>query len=522
AHIAPSIGGVSMGVALRRQIPGFNNFTIYEKAGDVGGTWRDNMYPGCSSDVGMHFYSLSTDPKPDWDYTHGYQPQIQAYWKNIVHKYRLDSHISFYTLVVSTEWDPEAEIWHILTQDLTTGAQAESTAKILISAHGILEIPRYPDISGLESFKGVKFHTGRYDNSVSLHGKRVAVIGNGASATQMVPVISEDPTVQIVEFCRTPNWFLPPIRSKYSSLMKWVFKYVPFYMKLTRFRMFLGVHTLHICLFSFSQSGKRYIRTTGPEEYHDALIPSYKLGCRRVIFDTDYLAALHRPNLTLNWNGIDSIVEDGIITKTGEKFVFDVLIFSTGYVADDFPFRVQGLDTTVKDYYDASGGPKAYLDTTVPGFPNFYLVSGPNTTTGHTSVIFTEEVQIDYIIKLIKPVLAGQVSAFNVTHEATDAYNEKIHARLGRSVFMDCVSWYRRGRDGKVTSIFPGAGTLFYLWLRRVDWSHYQTSGGDKVQWAATLRREARGRVSRIMVILLAVLFIVLVGVYAPSTKVRT
>lgn len=445
--IGAGIGGLSFAIALKKKFSGFSNFTVYEKASDVGGTWKGNTYPGCSSDVGMHWYSLSTDLNPDWHYTHGYQPQIQSYWQGLSRKYNLYPHVVFNTLVVSAEWDYQDEVYRIITEDGVTGTRSTSFAKILISAVGILDVPRYPDFPGLGTFKGEQFHSARWDHNVDLRNKRVAVIGNGASATQFVPVISSDPTVNITNFCRTPNWLHPPVRSEYSRFRRVMFKYIPFYMRLTRCYFFLRGEMLYWLVFGtrflhskIKKARIEYIRQMAPKEYHDQLIPSYKLGCKRLIFDTDYLTALHRPNLSLNWDGIESIVEDGIITKKGEMLSFDVLIFSTGYVADDYPLHIRGISQTVKEYYELAEGPKAYLGTAVPSFPNLCMISGPNTATGHTSVIYTEEVQIGYILQLIKPILQGHVSSINVTDEATDAYNEKIHARLAESVFVDCIS----------------------------------------------------------------------------------
>ncbi|KAJ7127550.1 hypothetical protein C8R43DRAFT_696039 [Mycena crocata] len=449
AIVGAGVGGLSFAIALRRQL-GFDDFTIYEKASDVGGTWRDNIYPGASSDVSVHFYSASTDLNPDWPSTHGSQKDTHAYWRKLTAKYDLFPRIVFNRLVVSAEWSAKEQLYNIVTEDVPSGARSSTTAKILISALGILEIPHFPSIAGLSSFKGEMFHSARWDAGVDLRGKRVAVVGNGASATQFVPVISQDPSVQITEFCRTPNWFLPPIRADYSPSWKWTFNHVPFAMRIYRFLLYLRSEMLYMFVFAYKALrtkytvvAKAYIERTAPKEDADHLIPSYTLGCKRVIFDTNFLAALHRPNLSLNWDGIQSITEDGIITKKGEKLPFDVIIFATGFTADSFPLHLVGATRkTVQQYYDSQGGPKAYLGVTIPGFPNLFILGGPNTTTGHTSVILTEELQINYTMKFVKPILDGLVSTFDVTPQATDLYNEMIQARLARSVF---VVPHRRG-----------------------------------------------------------------------------
>ncbi|KAJ7290271.1 hypothetical protein C8J57DRAFT_1164511 [Mycena rebaudengoi] len=499
--IGAGIGGLAFAIALRRQLPGFDDFTIYEKASDVGGTWRDNIFPGASSDVGIHFYSLSTDLDPEWSSTHGSQADTQAYWRKLSHKYNIYRHIVFDHLVVSTEWSNQEQLYHITAEDVSSGVKTFTTAKIIISALGILEVPHIPKIAGLPSFKGETFHSARWDTGVDLRGKRVAVIGNGATATQFVPIISEDPTVQITEFCRTPNWFMPPVRADYSSLYKWVFRNVPFALRTYRFYLWFRLELLYLSVFHNAPAralsttlAKNYIVQTAPKDQLDQLLPRYTLGCKRIIFDTNFLGALKRPNMSLNWDGIQSITEDGIITKKGEKLGFDVIIYSTGFIADRFPLRLLGNEgKTVQEYYESQGAPKAYIGTTIPGFPNLFLISGPNTTTGHMSVVFTTECQIDYIIKCIKPILAGQVKTIEVTHKATDAYNDKIHARLARSVHVDCQSWYRTD-GGKVSSIFPGPGTLFWLWTLRPKWSDYKvnaTSGWVRRQKLMRLLRRS-------------------------------
>ncbi|KAF8143749.1 FAD/NAD-binding domain-containing protein [Mycena galopus ATCC 62051] len=496
--IGAGIGGVSFAIALRRQL-GFDDFIIYEKASDVGGTWRDNIYPGACSDIPVHLYSLSTDPNPDWPSTHALQPDTYKYWRKLTTKYNLYPRIVFNRLVTSAEWSPEDALYSIETQDIGTGKRFSTTAKIVISAIGILELPKFPDIAGVSSFKGPMFHSARWNAGVELPGKKVAVVGNGPSAAQFVPLISEDPTIEITEFCRSPNWFWPGINKDYSSCWKWTFRHVPGVMKLYRFYLYVVTEMLYAGVFAnkftssyFTRVADDYIVSTAPKEGVDHLVPKYTLGCKRIIRDTGFLGALHRPNLKLNWDGIQSICEEGIITKKGEKLTFDVLIFATGFTADRYPLRLVG-DTnprTIQDYYDSQGGPKAYMGTTVPGFPNLFMLAGPNTTTGHASVIHTEELQIGYIIQLVKPILDGLVSSMTVTTRATDAYNDLLDKRLSRSVFMDCVSWYRTGGgEGKVSSIFPGPMFLFGWWVRRPKWEDYNVKATTN-EWERKVRFE--------------------------------
>lgn len=220
----------------------------------------------------------------------------------------------------------------------------------------------------------------------------------------------------------------------------------------------------------------QYMLSEAPEQYHDCMIPKFPVGCKRLLFDNfGYLESLYKPNVRLVYDGLAEIVEDGVLMKSGQKINLDVIILATGFVADEYAIPIRGLnDQTIQEYYDAYGAPRAYLGTTLPGFPNFYMLSGPNTATGHSSVLYSEELQIDYCLALIAPVLADEAKSFEVTPEATDSYNEKIQARLARSVFVHCNSWYRKGGDGIISSIFPGSQTRFWWWLRAPVWCHYR------------------------------------------------
>ncbi|KAJ6567004.1 hypothetical protein B0H19DRAFT_1139113 [Mycena capillaripes] len=493
--VGAGIAGVGVGIALRHQL-GFNDFTIYEKGPDMGGTWRENIYPGASSDVNIHLYSLSTDLNPDWPSTHGSQKQIYDYWRKLATKYEVFPHIIFNRRLVSAEWSVKEQLYHVVTEDVESGEKSATTAKILVSALGVLHVPRLPSIPGISSFQGEMFHSARWNTGVDMRGKRVAVIGNATSAVQFIPLISEDPTVQITEFCRTPNWFTPPNRADFSLLWRWVFMYVPLAMRIYRLFLYLQSEMIYFAIFAnkrirskYSVVAKEYIVRTAPEENHERLVPDYPVGCKRIIFNQNYLEALHRPNLCLNWDGIQSICEDGIITKKGEKLPFDIIILATGFAADRYPLTVVGsAGKTVQEYYDSQGGPKAYLGATVPGFPNLFMVGGPNLGTGHTSALLTGELQMAYIMKLVKPILDGLVSTVEITTQATDAYNDLIQRRLARSVFVECASWYRTGGEGKVSNAFPGPMLLYGWWVRRPKWEDYIVKATTD-QWERNQRR---------------------------------
>ncbi|KDQ34175.1 hypothetical protein PLEOSDRAFT_1110870 [Pleurotus ostreatus PC15] len=515
------MGGLTFAIKLKQQLP-HAQFTIFEKASEVGGTWRDNIYPGAASDVGIHFYSLSTDLKPDWNYTHAGQAEIQEYWISLARKYELYPHIVFNTRVVGARWDAAEQRYQIEGENVVTQAKISTHAEILISAQGILETPNIPQIQGLSKFKGDLFHSARWREDIPLAGKRVGVIGNGASATQFIPHIAEQPRVEVAQFCRTAKWIIPPVREPYSPLWKWCFTHMPLLLPLYRLMWFMKYGGLYM---TFSNSlvhwlvtkwSTHYMLSTAPKQYHRHIIPKYPLGCKRILFNNfGYLESLHKPNVQLIYDGLTEIVEDGVLMGGGDKIPLDVIILATGFVADQYAINICGVNgQTVQEYYDQHGAPRAYIGTTLPGFPNFYMLAGPNTTTGHTSVLYAEELQVNYCLALIAPVLSGNATAFEVTPDATNAYNEKIQARLSRSVFLHCNSWYRKGGDGIISSIFPGSQTRQWWWLRAPVWKHYRVTRRREVMRGDVWRHAQRRGTTASVVFGALALGLALAGVY--------
>ncbi|VDB82810.1 unnamed protein product [Peniophora sp. CBMAI 1063] len=492
--IGAGIGGLGMGMTFKRKL-GFDDFVIFERDCDVGGTWRANTYPGCSSDVMIHGYCYSNVLKPDWTKSRGGQAEILSYLMDVAEKYDLRRHCVFDTSVTKAEWDQHASLWRISAT--TKGRTSQVTAKILVSATGILVEPNVPDIPGAAEFKGPRFHSARYRHDVDLRGKKVAVIGNGCSAAQIIPAISEDPDVEVVEYCRTPMWYVQGAHIPYSSFWKWVYANIPFIMWLHRIRT-QTMHELGWFIVGFRsefmrewtrKSMMRYIRAKVPKEYADRMIPDYAPGCRRIIFDNEYLSSLHRPNVTPVFKGVRRIAEGGIIDDDGVHRPCDIIIYATGFVTDRFPIHIQGKSgQPLGDFFEEQGGPLAYLGTTVPDFPNFMLVQGPNTTTGHASVIISEECQFNYAMELFKPILKGELDSVEPTQDATSRYNKWLSARLSTSVFTLCTSWYRAGGTGKVFSNFPGPLTLFWWLTLSPRWSDYEVQGVHKGVWVQKRR----------------------------------
>ncbi|KAF8273965.1 FAD/NAD-P-binding domain-containing protein [Lactarius quietus] len=480
--ISPSFGGIAAAIALKTKW-GFDNFVIYERGADVGGTWRDNTYPGCASDVPIHLYSLSSDLKPDWRKSHGTQPEILDYMQEVAEKRDLRKHCRFHTSVDKAEWDANANVWRIEIRDVRTGEKQVTRATALVSAIGVLVVPSFPKLQGIDSFKGEVFHSARWNHDFDLHGKRVAVVGNGSSAAQFVPKISADPTVSVVNFARTAMWYVPSPHLPYRGITKWIFAHIPLVQRIHRLMISVEMEAVY---FAFKYKGNNflsrnltrtscnYIKSMVPAKYHDVIIPKDPFGCKRVVRDQGYLASLNRPNVQLTYEHIAHVEPDGIVTEAGEKFPVDVIIYGTGFVTDNYPMNLHGPRGTLKEYNDAHGGPQAYLGTTVPG---------PNTTTGHTSVIYSEESQAPHILDLLAPVRAGILTSVSPKDSATDKYNDMLQDRLEDTVWSQCASWYRVGARGRIFSTFPGPLFQLWLWLRKPRWEDFEIEGPGAKEW---------------------------------------
>ncbi|PCH39543.1 FAD/NAD(P)-binding domain-containing protein [Wolfiporia cocos MD-104 SS10] len=463
-------GGIMCAIALGIQL-NFDNYTIYEKADDFGGSWRDNTYPGCACDTPAHWYSFSTELHPAWSTTMAPQPELLAYWKSIADKHGLTAHTTFHTRVLSASWIPSRSCWEIELQDVRTGVTSTTNATAIISAAGLLDEPSFPSIPGLDKFKGIQFHSARWDHSVDFSNKRVAVIGNSASAAQFVPRLVKDTTTHVVQFCRTPNWFVYGPSPDYSPLLRWILAHIPLALRLFRTWVFIDLVA--------------YIHRTAPPKYHKQLVPSYPFSCRRPIFDPGYLTCLHLPNVELNWDGISEIVEEGIRTRQGEVLKFDIMVAATGFITGRYTFAINGDHGQSLEDHSAkqpeTGGvpvPSAYLGINVPGFPNLFFIGGPNTVTSNGSAVFTHEVEVDYIMQLLRPLLrqparsCDRARAIEARQDAYEKWNAQLRAAMTSNSYTTCPSsWFRV--NGRNFTLFPWSVVSFWWLMRRVQWQDY-------------------------------------------------
>ncbi|PTQ93805.1 cation diffusion facilitator CzcD-associated flavoprotein CzcO [Paraburkholderia sp. GV068] len=459
-------GFAGLGMAIRLRQSGLTDFLVAEKANSVGGTWRDNHYPGCACDVQSHVYSFSFAPNPRWSRMFARQPEIRAYLDDCVRRFGVERHLRFGHELTSAVYDDTRRRWHLR---FANGQQW--SARVLISAMGGLSRAAMPNIPGIETFKGRAFHSQHWDHGYPLEGKRVAVIGTGASAIQFVPQIA--PRVAHLDlFQRTPPWIMPKADRAVRPIEQWLFKHLPFTQKVMRSALYCMLESralgfaVHPSLMKTAQKvAERHLRRQVRDpQLRATLTPDYTMGCKRILISNDYFPALSRANVSVTTSAIERIDEDAVITSDGVRHPADCLIFGTGFqVADPFArgvVRGRGGVDIVDTWRD---GAHAYLGTTLPGYPNFFMIVGPNTGLGHNSMVFMIESQVEYILRALKAMQSEGAAAIEVRPHVERAYNEQIQQKLGRAIWSTggCKSWYLDPRTGKNTTLWPGFAYKF-------------------------------------------------------------
>ena len=457
AIIGAGFGGIGLGIQLLRA--GIDTFTILEKADGVGGVWRDNSYPGLTCDVPSHLYSFSFEPKHDWSRRYPRREEILEYLEHCTDKYGVREHLRLGTEVAECVFDEGAARWRIRT---TSGDELETD--FLVTATGQLSLPAYPEIPGLDRFRGEMFHSARWNHDYELAGKRVASLGTGASAIQYVPEVA--PVVEkLYVFQRSPAWIVPKPDRPYRPRQKALFKWVPWLQRLNRWSVYWRFEALILALTKASWLAKpfvagyeRRLRQEIPDpEVRAKLLPDYPLGCKRILISNDFLPTLARPNVELVSDAIREVGADRIVTADGVEREVDAIVFGTGFKTTDFlaPMAIRGLHG--RDLNDAwRDGAEAYLGIAVSGFPNMFMLYGPNTNLGVGSIVFMLESQIGYVIQAMQGLLRNGARWMDVEPDAQSKFNREVQQRLDDSVWTaGCHNWYQT-ESGKVVSNWPG------------------------------------------------------------------
>ncbi len=469
--IGAGFSGLCLGIKLRQA--GIDDFIILEKAADLGGTWRENTYPGAECDIPSALYSYSFETNAQWHYKWAGQSQILEYLKNVAAKHELEAHIRFGAEVRAARWNGEAARWQIET----VGGEAWR-ARFLVTAVGQLHHPHVPRIEGRSSFSGESFHSARWDHSVDLGGKRVAVIGNAASALQFIPQIA--PRVErLAVFQRSANWVIPKQDRPYRPWEQWLADRAPLLTRLYRLRLWLRAELLLYRMMLGRpwaarigrRMNRRYLeRAIDDPELRRKLTPTYPIGAKRILFSDDYYQALARPNVELVTDPIARITPTGIATIDGRRRDFDSVIYATGFKSNPFLYGIDISGAGGRSLRDAwDGGAHAYLGILTRGFPNLFMLYGPNTNLGHNSIVIMSEAQARYIVASLRGMERRGATAIEVKEQAERAYNDELQARLRLMVWSRVdASWYKDGE--RITNNWPGTTYEYIRRTRRVDW----------------------------------------------------
>jgi cation diffusion facilitator CzcD-associated flavoprotein CzcO len=471
-------GASGIGAAIRLRQRGITDFVVLEKADDLGGTWRDNTYPGCACDVPSALYSYSFAPNPEWTYAFAGQAEIRRYLRDTAQRFGVTEHLRFGTEVVESRWNPAAHRWELRT------SQGDYTAGIVIAGTGPWHEPRIPDLPGLAGFPGEVFHSSRWNHDYDLRGKRVAVVGTGASAVQFVPAIQR--TVgELHLFQRTAQWVLPKPNHYVPHAERWVLRNIPGAQRALRAVEYallesLGVGFRHPWILRLIQRiGLLHLRASVRDpKLREALTPDYTLGCKRLLMSNSYYRCLDKPNVSVYPTAVAEINGSTLIGADGSKAEADAIIFGTGFHILDMPVADQVRNAEGRSLAEVwRGSPQAYLGTTVTGFPNLFLLLGPNLGTGHSSAFTILEAQLEYVTNAVRAIRRHGWSSVEVRKEVQAAFNADVQRALPKTVYNSggCASYYL-DVNGRNSFSWPWSTGAMTRRIREFDEESYITS----------------------------------------------
>jgi cation diffusion facilitator CzcD-associated flavoprotein CzcO len=473
AIVGTGFSGLGMAIRLGQQ--GEHDFVLLERAGDIGGTWRDNTYPGCRCDVPSHLYSFSFAPNPNWSSTFSPQQEILDYLRQTAAKHGVLPHVRFHTELEAAEWDEDEQLWRIET------SKGAMTAEILIAAQGPLSDPSLPEVPGIESFEGTAFHSAQWDHGHDLTGERVAVIGTGASAIQFVPEIQPQ-VAELHVLQRTPPWVIPHRNRPMKRWERAVYRLFP----PAQLAMRAGIYWAResfVLQFRHRAIGRLLERIPMAHmrkqikdpELRRRLTPEYSIGCKRILPTNEWYPALAKPNVEVVAGGLTEVRPRSVVAEDGTELEVDTIIFGTGFHVTDVPIadRVTGRDgLTLEETWN--GSMQAYKGTTVAGFPNLFFLVGPNTGLGHTSIVFIIESQIAYVLDALRTMRRHGARTLEVREGAQAAYNAELDRMTEGTVWVSggCTSYYI-DRNGHNSALWPTYTWPFRRRTREFDVAAY-------------------------------------------------
>ncbi|GAA5962678.1 hypothetical protein JCM8115_005920 [Rhodotorula mucilaginosa] len=494
--VGAGISGIAQAVRLQEALGDHVDFKIYDRSYDVGGVWRDSAWPGAGVDVPIHLYSLYSHPNPDFSQKWASRDEVLAYWKRIAAQHRLHDKFVFRSEFVSSHWDNSAQQHTVEFRNTQSKETFEVVADVLISATGALNLPKIPNVTGRETFKGLQWHSSQWRDDVDLRGKKVAVVGNGSSGIQIIPNIVEIEGLELINFIRSPGFFRPKENFNYSGLTKSVFRHVPFALRLYRWSTFQE-YDWGLVLQGTGKEGSSlreqrtkelvdYMKEQLPEEYWDELIAEYPLDCKRVGYDAGWLASFRRSNVQLVSSTITAVTENGIETENGESYDVDIIIWATGFHVTDtgigLSHGVYGEDgVELSEKYKARGGAYGYLGVGLPEVPNYFAVLGPNSIA--MSWGYTIGNNTEFIARLVRGIYDHRLSSIVAKASAIDDFNTYVQSRVSNSIWYspECGdSWYKDPASQKVTVPAPWGATELWAQTRKIRWEDWTCRRRDE------------------------------------------
>ncbi|WP_307820174.1 flavin-containing monooxygenase [Rhodococcoides fascians] len=451
--------------------------TVIERASEVGGTWRDNTYPGCACDVPTSLYSFSFAPSPKWSHTFARQPELFDYLQSVVERLNLRDRIVTDCELLSADWSDTDQRWTVQT------SKGAASVRVLIAATGALSTPKIPDVPGIDTFQGTVFHSATWNHEHDLTGERVAVIGTGASAVQFVPEIV-DKAQRLTVFQRTPAWVIPRLDRTIGRVERTLYEKVPAAHRAVR-GIIYGYREAYVTVLAdnpwmlpavkaFAKANlKRQVKNPTKRA---ALTPDYAPGCKRLLLSNDWLRTLDRPDVDLVTSGLTSVTENGVVDASGRNYEVDTIIFATGFTPTEPPVShlLRGSDGhTLAERW--GGSPQAHLGTTVAGFPNLFLMYGPNTNLGHSSIVYMLESQASYVVSALSEMRDHHATAVEVSESAQQQHNSWVDSSLDGTVWNagGCSSWYLDA-NGRNSTMWPTYTFRFRNKTRTFDTSNYR------------------------------------------------
>ncbi|KAG9241803.1 hypothetical protein BJ878DRAFT_518774 [Calycina marina] len=482
--IGAGFSGINLACQLQRKL-NFSDYVIYDRGHDLGGTWSSNRYPGCGVDIPAIFYSLSWFPNAKFTSIFPPQEEILEYLRQVALRHNVIPHIKLRTEWKSARWLEKTSRWQIVVQNIENGESFVHEAKILVSAVGGYTNAKYPTLHGIDKFKGPVVHTAKWDQAYDLEGRNVVIIGNGCSASQVIPAIIDE-VGSITQFIRSPQYYVPMPNFCISRLWRTLFQYTPLLLMLTRWFVFWILETA-LTQFYKDKNGQRarqksvrisenYVRKSAPERYWPLLSPQYDLGCKRRILDHKYIKSLHNPKMLLTKDSVVSVRSNSVLSASGKEYFADFIILATGFEFTqwqaDSVFGRKGL--SLKQHWDEFGGIEAYKTIAMNEFPNLFYILGPNSGRGHTSVLYSIECSVDLVINVARPILEGRAASIEVRKDAETEWCKTVQEALRETVLTrSCLNQFSDPKTGWNFFSYPFSSVRLWLGTRFPVKSHW-------------------------------------------------